>query len=235
MVSGFSTKKIKTEKSLGETFKAKRASLKLSLGEAEIKSKVKAKFLLALEQGNWNDLPQDVYVRGFVFAYAKCLELPISEVRDLFEKELLIRRKKEKAKITYNQTLKEQKLLITPKILAYIGIGAVVTSLFVYISLQVLNFAGNPNLKVISPENNLITEADSVDLTGITDTDTSVVVNKENVPVSSDGRFVLKLKLHRGVNVIKIEAVNKAKKETSEVYTIEYKPKTAANITDLLH
>jgi len=48
------------------------------------------------------------------------------------------------------------------------------------------------------------------------------------VPVSEDGKFSLKLKLHSGVNVVKVKAVNNVKKESSEVYTIEYKPKTAA-------
>lgn len=228
MVSGFQTKKIKSQKTLAETFKSARVKKEVSLSEAEIATKVRAKFLLALENAEWKVLPQEVYLRGFVSAYAKYLDLPIDQVMVLFDKEVKIRRGKSKAKISYNQTLKQKKVIITPKFLAYFGISVFVVSLFTYIILQILNFAGNPNLKIIAPENNLVTEVDSIDLSGITDTDTSVVINNENVPVSGDGRFLLQLKLHRGVNVIKVKAINKAKKESSEVYTVEYKPKTAA-------
>jgi cytoskeletal protein RodZ len=229
MVSGFSTKKLKSDKTLALVFRHARTKKKVSLGEAEFATKVRLKFLLALERGDWSVLPQDVYVRGFVLAYAKYLELPAHETLELFEKEAKIRRKCLVAKISYNQTLKEKKALITPKILAYFGLCVFVVALFSYVIYQILSFTGNPNLKIITPENNLITESDTIDFSGMTDTDAAIAVNNESVPVSDDGRFVLSLKLHRGVNVIKVEAVNKAKKESSEVYTIEYKPKAALN------
>ncbi len=228
MVSGFSTKKIKSQKSLAEVLKEARIKKELSISEAELGSKVRAKFLLALESGNWKELPQDVYVRGFVLAYSKYLGLTGSEVLSLYDKEVRIRRGSLKTKISYNQPLKEKKVLVTPKILAYFGLSVFLVLLVSYIILQVLNFAGNPNLQIISPQNNLVTENDSIDLSGITDTDTAISVNNENVPVSDDGKFILKLKLHRGVNVINVRALNKAKKESTQVYTVEYKPKTAA-------
>lgn len=228
MVTGFSTKKIKSEKTLADILKKARTEKKISLFDAEIGTKVRAKFLAALEEGNWQDLPQDVYVRGFVLAYAKYLQLPTDFILEKYEKEAKIRRGSTASKISYNQPLKEKRVLVTPKILAYTGLSLFFISLFSYIFFQVLNFAGSPNLEIVTPSNNLITENDSVDLIGITDTDTTVAVNSENVVVSDDGKFALKLKLHSGVNVIKIRAVNKVKKESSEVYTIECKPKTAA-------
>lgn len=228
MVNGFSTKKIKSTKTLAEILKKARKDKKFSILDAEIGTKVRAKFLTALEEGNWQVLPQDIYVRGFVLAYAKFLELSIPPVLEQYEKEAKIRRGSTTAKISYNQPLKERRVLITPKVLAYAGLSIFFISLFSYIVFQVLNFAGNPNLKIVSPSNNLVIENDSVDLIGVTDTDTIVIVNNENVSVSEEGKFSLKLKLHSGVNVIKVRAVNKVKKESSEVYTIEYKPKTAA-------
>lgn len=227
MVNGFSTKKIKSAKTLAQIFKKARSDKGISISDAEIGTKVRAKFLAALEESNWQILPQDIYVRGFVLAYAKFLELSIPSVLEQYEKEAKIRRVSTTAKISYNQSLKERRVLITPKVLAYAGLSIFFISLFSYIIFQVLNFAGSPNLKILTPSNNLVTENDSIDLTGITDTDTIVIVNSENVSVSDDGKFSLKLKLHSGVNVVKVKAVNKVKKESSEVYTIEYKPKTA--------
>jgi hypothetical protein len=77
------------------------------------------------------------------------------------------------------------------------------------------------------PLDNSIIESDLVDVQGITDNDTILTVNGEKVAVTNDGKFALNLKLHRGVNVIRVQAVNKANKETAKVLTVEYKPKTA--------
>lgn len=229
MVRGFSKKKIKLQKTLGEILKSKRLSLDMSLSEVETLSKVRAKFLTALENEQWRKLPQGVYVRGFVLAYAKILGLDNRQVIEVYESEAKVQRKEGKAKIAYNQPLREKKIWITPKILTYTGLAAFVLVLFSYIILQVLHFAGNPNLKILTPENNSVVETDTVSVLGITDSDTLVVVNNENVPVTNDGHFQSDIKLHRGINVIKIQAVGKTKKESTEIYTIEYKPKTALN------
>ena len=228
MITGFSTKKIKSQKTLGEILKEEREKKSFSLVDAENATKVRAKYLCALENSRWSELPQEVYVRGFVLAYAKFLGLKDEEVIALYNKESRVHRKSEKTKISYNQSLKNQRVLITPKVLAYFALSSFVVFMFSYIIYQVLHFAGNPNLRIFSPGNNSILESDSVDLSGITDMDTFVVVNNENIPVTDDGHFQSKLKLHSGVNIIKVKAVNKAKKETMEVYTVEYKPKTAA-------
>lgn len=230
MVKGFSTKKIKSEKTVGETLKYTRKKKGLSIAEAEIGTKVRAKYLTAVETGDWSKFSDDVYLRGFISAYAKYLELDVESIMAAYEDEnlLCIRNKKCGNRISYNQSVKNHGVLITPRILTYFGLIIFVLSMSSYIMFQLFKFAGNPNLDIMSPENNIVVEADSTDLTGITDIDTAIVVNNESVPVTNDGHFQLKLKLHRGINVVKVEAVNKAKKETSKVFTIEYKPKTAS-------
>lgn len=228
MIQGFSTKKIKSEKTVGEKLKNARQKNNLSLYEAEAGTKVRAKYLAAIEEGRWSELPQDVYTRGFVLAYAKFLELDTQSIIADYESEILFRRKKENQKISYDQKVSDRKVLITPKLLAYSVLALSILGMFSYIIFQLLSFAGNPNLKIVSPANNIVLDNDAMDLAGITDIDAFVSVNGENVPVSNDGRFLLKLKLHQGVNMIKIQAINKAKKESSQIYTVEYKPKTAA-------
>lgn len=228
MIPGFSTKKIKVQETLGQRFKNARGAKKISLVEAEAGTKVRAKFLAALEEGKWSILPQAVYVRGFVLAYARFLELNIEEIEKAFEEEVVIHTRRENRSLAYTRKVKETKVLITPRFLAYTTVSAFVLVMISYIVYQVSGFAGSPNLKIVTPENNAVVENDTLDLSGITDTNTIVKVNEENVPITDDGRFTQPLKLHRGVNVISVKAVNKAKKESSEVYTVEYRPKTAA-------
>lgn len=228
MVRGFSTKKIKSKKTLGEFLKSERIKKDISLSDAEIGTKVRAKYLVAIEQDKWDGLPDSVYLRGFVLAYAKFLNLDKDEVLSAFENELKIRQTNTQSDLSYTSRIENKRVLVTPKILVYASISLFVCFMCSYIVFQVLNFAGNPNLKIITPDNNIILETDTLNLIGLTDVDAAVAVNNETVPVSDEGKFYLNLKLHKGVNVIKINAINKARKESSEVYTVEYKPKTAA-------
>jgi len=227
MVSGFSKRKIKTQATLGDLLKEVRQKKELNLDEAETATKVRAKFLSALENGRWQDLPADVYVRGFVLAYAKYLGIDLSKALALYEQETRLRKRGISSMLTYENKVHDLKLLITPKLLGYFALILSITGMFGYIYYQVQNFAGNPNLKVVAPYNNAIFEDDSIEIKGVTDTDTKLQVNDEGIPVTNDGHFSSNLKLHRGINVIHVTAINKAKKETSQTLTIEYKPKTA--------
>lgn len=227
MVKGFSTKKLKGRDRLGQILKRLRLRKKISLSEAEEATKVRSSYLAAIESSNWLSLPQTVYARGFVMAYSKFLGFSIEQALKLFEAETYHLNNFNSA-LSYGQRVRERKAIVTPKILAYSALSVFILSLFSYVVFQLMSFAGNPNLEVISPQNNSVVEEDNISLSGITDSDTKVLINSENVPVSNDGKFLISLRLQRGVNIIKVEAINKVKKQTSAIYTIEYKPKTAS-------
>lgn len=228
MVRGFSTRKIESNKTLGEKLKAIRVRKELSLDDAEIGTKVRANYLEAIEKSDWPALPSEVYVRGFVLAYAKYLEYDTDQACLSYERECKLQPKiRQSTQISYKNSVKDYKMIITPKLVGYSFISLFVLALFGYIILQVASFAGSPNLKITSPGNGSIYVDDSLDLKGITDTDIMLTINDEQVPITNDGTFSTNLKLHRGINVIKVKATNKNKKETSEVLTVEYKPVTA--------
>ena len=227
MITGFSRKKIKAEETLGEKLKSARLDKKVTLEEAEIATKVRAKYLLALENGDWPVLPPEAYVRSFVSAYAAYLELPKSEIFPLFEREVKVKRGKSALDLSYKRTVKDMKIILTPKLLGYTVISLAVVAMFGYIIFQLVSFAGNPMLKVDTPNDNLVSDNDTVAVRGITDANTVLSVNNENIPVADDGHFSTDLKLRQGVNIIHVEAVGKAKKASNEVLTVEYKPKEA--------
>lgn len=62
-------------KELGQVLRMKRESMGLSLSEVEVKTKIRKRYLEALEQGDWSVLPGDVYARGFIRSYAEILGL----------------------------------------------------------------------------------------------------------------------------------------------------------------
>lgn len=232
MPFGFSTRKLRSGACLSERFKSARRQRNLSLLDCEAGTKVRAKFLSALEEAKWEVLPQEVYSRGFVLAYSRFLKLDAEAMLILFDREMASRRRENK-NLSYKRTFNETKFIVTPKFLAYAFLILFSVMMFSYITYEVSGFAGQPALRILSPQNNIILENEALEVAGVTDIDTAVSVNNENVPVGSDGHFVQALRLHRGVNVISVKAVNKAKRESAEVYTVEYRPKTAGVVTEL--
>jgi cytoskeletal protein RodZ len=60
---------------LGETLRRQREKLGLDLDQVERMTKIRKRYLIALEEGDWDVLPGEVYGRGFVRSYAEALGL----------------------------------------------------------------------------------------------------------------------------------------------------------------
>lgn len=227
MVNGFKKRRIATPKSLGEVLREARDQKEMTIESAESACKVKAKYLVDLEAGNWQALPSLAYVRGFVLAYAKCLALDKKETEELFWQEYGFIDSQGKENLSYKKVLGEKKVLITPKLTVYTAFAVFLIAMFSYIGYQIIGFAGSPALHLMNPANNSIIETESVNIRGLTDNGNYLKINNETVPVTTDGHFSTVLKLTRGTNVVQVVASNRAQKETKEVVIIEYKPKTA--------
>lgn len=65
---------------LGETLKARRRELGMSLEQAEESTRIRARLLEALENDDYERLPDPGYVKGYVSSYAKFLELDSAEM-----------------------------------------------------------------------------------------------------------------------------------------------------------
>jgi cytoskeleton protein RodZ len=61
--------------SVGQTLRKARAERKIELSEVEEVTKIRVKFLLAMEQDEWDDLPGPAYARSFLASYARLLGL----------------------------------------------------------------------------------------------------------------------------------------------------------------
>jgi cytoskeletal protein RodZ len=73
---------------LGDMLRDARQARGASLQEAERETKIRAKYLGALEDDNFTGLPGPVYVRGFLRNYAHYLGLDVNEVMELYEDQI---------------------------------------------------------------------------------------------------------------------------------------------------
>ena len=70
---------------LGQMLREARERKQISFEAVEEATRIRQRFLQALEQGDYGDLPGETYVRGFLRTYAIYLELDPEEVMALYE------------------------------------------------------------------------------------------------------------------------------------------------------
>lgn len=212
---GFTRKKVSSH-TLGEKLKIVRENANVSLNEISKATKVRKVYLEKLEEGKFDELPPDVYVRGFLKSYAKYLGIELSDVMRLYEKEQGIA---ENIKKLHEPKARRKRfqlpyVTITPNVFA-IGIFALlVLAGFVYFYREVGKFSEEPRLVILQPANNVSIDGNTVDITGVTESDSKITINQQPVFVNEKGEFKETISLQQGVNELEIRAVNRFENET---------------------
>lgn len=65
---------------LGQLLRQHREAKELSLAEVEAQTRIRQRYLAALEAGDWGELPNEVVARGFLHTYARFLGLDPNEL-----------------------------------------------------------------------------------------------------------------------------------------------------------
>ncbi|QDI90186.1 helix-turn-helix domain-containing protein [Salicibibacter halophilus] len=73
---------------LGQFLQEKREEKGWGLDEVQTRTKIQKRYLLAIEEGRYDDLPGAFYARAFIKSYAEALELEPEEVFSEFEHDL---------------------------------------------------------------------------------------------------------------------------------------------------
>jgi len=224
-MNGFIKKSIGTL-TLGERLKKLRSERRISLFEVSKHTKIQIKYLEYLEEGKYDKLPADVYVKGFLKNYAEFLIIDSGVLIRLYEKEKEIKKNLEKQKNggkkpKQSKPLKISSFVLTPKIITISAIALLTLGGFFYLYKEVGSFASLPRLVVTSPEQNASVSGNSVLVEGITEKDARLYINDQPILVNDDGKFRENLTLQSGTNFIKILAVNRFEKEASQAITVQ--------------
>ena len=76
------------EHGIGETLASERRKLGKTLHDVEAATKIRTARLEALEKEDWDRLPDPAYIKGYIIAYAKFLELDPRPIVEQFRKEI---------------------------------------------------------------------------------------------------------------------------------------------------
>lgn len=223
MANGFTKKSIGTL-TLGEKLKKIREDRRISLNEISRVTKIQIRYLECLEQGDYDQLPVDVYVKGFLRSYADFLGVDEKILLRLYEKEKGIKKNIEKDKkpkiFEKTKPINISSFVFTPKKIIISAIIILVLAGLFFIYNEIGSYANAPRLIILNPGDNSEVSDNFIFVEGITDKDVSVFINSQPVLVNDEGKFSEKITLQSGVNVINVKAVNKFQKEASENVTV---------------
>jgi transcriptional regulator with XRE-family HTH domain len=232
--AGFRTRRVRTEGlSLGDRLKRSRTRRKLSIGEVEEATKIRAKFLLALESDSWEQIPSEVYGRGYLETYASFLKLPVDEIMGDYDKLKSVYARhcqQGRVELTPRNSVVLPRFTLTPKFLLVIALSIGMLGFASVIGYQLRRYSAAPYLELLSPAEakgdsgpGLIVATESMEVTGRTIPGAVVHVNGKLAEVSSDGSFRHQLELQKGVNPVVVESVSQNGRKTTEVTSVVVK------------
>jgi cytoskeletal protein RodZ len=206
-------------KTVGQVLRDTRLKQRISLDEIARNTRIKKKYLLALEKGEYKKLPGVAYIKGFIKNYGECIGLVPDELWALFRREykagqngLFLPRTKDLTRSFW---------VVTPNRVVALAVVFSATFFFFYLIRGVLK---GPFLKVYSPENNLVVKNLSIIVSGQTEPEAKLTINDQPIQLKDRGRFEITIQLSLGVNEITFISINRLGRRTEIVRTVKVAP-----------
>jgi cytoskeletal protein RodZ len=232
------------EPPLGERLAAARERKGVDLYRAERDTKIRVKYLAALERGDFRDLPGSVYTKGFLRNYSLYLGLDPEDV--------LRQWRRERGESLTEAIVVVPRSLEAPRPPLTIGRGTILAVLLAvgvvvfigYLGAQLLRFSQPPSVAVTQPLT-AVTEVDASTTTytlrGTANAGATVAIDtsgRETIRVSAgtDGRWSADVELRRGRNQFDVMATDPDTGKTTatpeHVYiTVPFAGDTAPTLT----
>lgn len=227
MLSKFKTTKVIDSVTVGECFKAKREELGITIRDLAEKLRIKPEYLESLENNDYDKLPPEVYIKGFIRCYAEFVGFDCQKMVNMFKREMAVRKKIDKIpdKMQKKTSYDSYMPVITPKVVTVIASAIIIIIVGYYLWHQISSFNSKPYLLIKSPFAESVVESGQVIVEGETEKEISVEINGENIYVDADGKFKESVLLQPGRNQITVQAKNRFEKITEESVNVIYQKK----------
>ncbi|MDX9855347.1 MAG: helix-turn-helix domain-containing protein [Parcubacteria group bacterium] len=207
---------------LGEKLRNIRNNRRVSLSDISKNTRIQIEYLEYLEQGAYERLPADVYVKGFLKSFAEYLNVDERDLIRSFEKEKSIQQnikgdnKKENPK-----KINLSNFSINPKVISIVFMSLLFLGLSFYLYKKLNDFVSIPDLVILNPESGSIINDDQVVVSGRTDAGNEVFINNQPILVDENGSFQENLILRNGINIITVRSINRFDKESVREISVD--------------
>jgi cytoskeletal protein RodZ len=199
---------------LGEVLRTAREGKGVDLARVERETKIRERYLSALERGEYRELPGPVYTKGFLRNYGAYLGLDPEYLIDLYRIESAAvagERPRPAAPPRPLGARRSRAFVVTPGAVVAAILTILVGGFVAYLGFEFVNFARTPELRIIDPPGNVNGHTElEITVRGVTEPNASVKVSNlpENptVTADADGNFEVTVRLLPGSNVMQLVA-----------------------------
>lgn len=209
-MQNFTSSEIKQNSEIiSEQLKGAREKNKIKITEVSRELGISEKYLQALEEGRFGELPLGVYGKNFLREYSDYLRLNTKELLEIFDTEISGGKEEETRKNLFSRKIPKSHYFLTiPKIIKNIFIVLVVIICLAYLGVYIKRIIEPPVL-TIDLINDLAIEENYIFINGQTETEAEVLINDELVLIDKEGNFNKKINLKNGLNNITIVSQKK--------------------------
>jgi cytoskeletal protein RodZ len=221
---------------LGEVLRAAREAKGVDLDRVERDTKIRVRYLSALERGEYRELPGAVYTKGFLRNYGAYLGLDPEYLIDLFRIESAGAAVERPTLPTPPRPIaarRSRAFVVTPGAVVAAVLTLGVAAFVGYLAYQFVNFARTPELRILAPAGDLAAyQSTTYVVRGITEPNSRVTISNlpENPTVTADaaGAFEVEIGLLPGGNQFTVLAWDPVTQRNSEPVTRRITVVTAA-------
>lgn len=209
---------------LGELFERRRKELRMSLESVERTTHIRVKYLELIESGDYANLEDNVYSKGYVKNYADLLGFDTKAILRIYSQERHdyelaqnIKPGKKKASL---KPIDHQTFTLTPKTFLIILASLFLIIIVGYVGWQFSKLSSPPIINLSNRDRSSVSSS-FVIVSGEVDSGSDVFINDSPILTSPDGSFSDKVLLADGINQIKISARNKFGKESAKTIIVD--------------
>lgn len=203
-------------KTLGDHLKNIREVRNISLAKLSEMTKIKKRFLSAIEEGQWEKLPELPIVVGFVKSIANVLDVNSDALVSLLKRDY----PPKDIKVNPNPEVPKE-FRIGPKHLFFSGVSLIIISIVAYLIFQYSQFTRPPMLDVISPQDGQEIFTEVLSVNGLTEESASVIVNDQPAFVDTDGNFYTEIKVTDSLETIEVIAKSRSGRESRQTIKVK--------------
>jgi cytoskeletal protein RodZ len=199
---------------LGEVLRTAREAKGVDLPRVERETKIRERYLSALERGEYRELPGAVYTKGFLRNYGAYLGLDPEYLIDLYRIETAEQRAERPVAPTPPRPIggrRTRAFVVTPGAVVAAILTLLVGGFIAWLGYEFVNFARTPELRITDPAGNVNQHPElQIVIRGVTAPNATVTVSNlsENPSVEADaeGAFEVTVELVPGSNVVRLVA-----------------------------
>lgn len=196
--------------SVGEIFKKTREKKGIGFQQIEKDTRIRAKFLQAIEDNDWSGFSSKIYITGVIRNYSKYLGLDHKKILAFFRRDY-----EKHEEMQFKKRIETQSLKPQTKTFLIVSLVSIFLFFSIYFGYQLRQFLTPPALQIVSPVKTTLRSVDRIQIIGKTEADATVIVFGDTVLQNKQGTFTYDFPLKKGANDFVVTARGANGKQTT--------------------